>query len=622
MKNLWTKTNFILISILLISSVVSPVFGTGIINNENQSYLNHLEPNPTEFSIFNSNRETPYISDTNPPVNKQDAIFGDLLIKELATHKQNGVSEIKTIMLFEEITSKSERIEFIDNTLEDYVILDNYDIIPAVYLKCQISELTSKIETLESFTALKKVYQSRNYLLPYFQDEIPSSSALNSNLYPNWWLPAIGGENLAYDGTGVRVAVIDTGIYDHPDINLTANRNFVSSESASDYDDLVGHGTHVAGIIGGNGSGSGGLYKGVAPGISLINAKAGDATGLEEGDVISAIEWSVNTANADIISMSFGDNYPIASDPMILALASVTENGVITVSSAGNSGGPEYFSGGSPASGIDVISVGATDSNNNLASFSSWGPSLSYLSFLDVVAPGVNIIAPEAPESIISDRNRFLGGFFDFSGDADYIPLSGTSMSCPIVAGALAIMKQAYPLISPETARIALLEGAQELSDSDDSEFMKSGSGLINITASLEYLDELNATYSNINNVARLSPDELPIKPFDLINFPGDIQEFNLTVISGTNNTLNVNHTIFVDGISLSSDKSQIIFNNAGVQFLAFRVEININATPGLRTFELNITSGGRAYDSIMISIDIRFPEHKILMESYHGLMD
>ncbi|GAH61312.1 unnamed protein product, partial [marine sediment metagenome] len=74
-------------------------------------------------------------------------------------------------------------------------------------------------------------------------------------------------------------------------------------------------------------------------------------------------------------------------------------------------------------------------------------------------------------------------------------------------------------------------------------------------------MNYLNATYSNINDVAKLSPDELPIKPFDLINFPGDTQEFNLTVISGTNNTLNVNYTSYVDGISLSLDKSQIIFN-------------------------------------------------------------
>ena len=621
MKNLWSKVNLILINLLLISSVISPVLGTGIVINDNHSYLNDLELNANELSNFDSNRAINYISDSNPPINKENLIFDDLLIKELGKQQQNGLTEIKTIMLFEETTSKSERVEFIDNLLEEYEILDNYDIIPAVYIKCQVSEITLKIETMKSFSPLKKVYKSRNYLFPYSQDEIPSSSSLNPDFYSNWWLSAIGAENLTYDGTGVRVAVIDTGIYDHPDLNITANRNFVTNESFSEYDDYVGHGTHVAGIIGGNGSGSGGLYKGVAPGVSLINAKAGDATGLLEGDIISAIEWSANTANADIISMSFGDDYPIASEPITLALASVTENGVITVSSAGNSG-PEYFSGGSPASGIDVISVGATDKNNNLASFSSWGPSLSYLGYLDVVAPGVNIIATEAPESTISDRNRFLGGYFDFTGDADYIPLSGTSMACPVVAGALAIMKQAYPSISPETARIALLEGAQDISNPDDSEFLKSGFGIINITASLEYLDYLNATYSDINNDAKLSPDILPVKPFDLINFPGDIQEYSLTVISGTNNTLNVTHTNGVDGISLSLDKTQIIYANAGVQFVAFRVEINANATPGLRTFKLNITSGGRVYDTITISIDIRFPEHRILMESYHGLND
>ena len=125
MKNLWTKTNFLLISILLISSVVSPVFGTGIVNNENHSFLYQLESDTTEFSLFNSNRAASYIDDSIPPINKQDAIFGDLLVKELATHEQNGVFEIKTIMLFEETTSKSEGIEFIETTFEDYVILDN-----------------------------------------------------------------------------------------------------------------------------------------------------------------------------------------------------------------------------------------------------------------------------------------------------------------------------------------------------------------------------------------------------------------------------------------------------------------------------------------------------------------
>ncbi|GAH47146.1 unnamed protein product, partial [marine sediment metagenome] len=288
---------------------------------------------------------------------------------------------------------------------------------------------------------------------------------------------------------------------------------------------------------------------------------------------------------------------------------------------AGNSG-PDYFSGGSPASGIDVISVGASDRNNHLAYFSSWGPSLSYLSYPDIIAPGVNIISTEAPESVISDRYRFIGDYFDFSADADYLPLSGTSMSCPVVAGALAILKQAYPLITPETARIALLQGARDLSDVEDVEFLKSGFGLINVSASLDYLNYLNANYSNVNDVAKIAPDELPVQPYDLLNFPGDRQLFNLTVISGKNNNYNISYPIIIDGISLSIDKPQISFTDAGVNFVALKVEIESDATPGIRNFELNITSGVRLYDNITVSIEVRLPEYRVLLESYHGLND
>jgi subtilisin family serine protease len=524
---------------------------------------------------------------------------------------------MKIIMLFEEETSKSERILTIDAILSEYDIIDNYDIIPGVYLKCDLNELFAKKALLEEISFLKKVYKSNTYESPYYLGQFPESSALSSNNYPNWWLPAIGAENLAYDGAGVRVAVLDTGIYEHPDLNIVASQNFVSEELPSEIYDYYGHGTHVAGIIGGNGSASSGKYRGVAPGVSLINAKSGSLSGLEDGDIISAIDWSVNTVGADILSMSFGDNNPIASDPLIQALAAATDSGVICVSSAGNSG-PGYFSGGSPSSGIDVISVGATDSNNDLASFSSWGPSFSYLSYPDIVAPGVDIIATEAPESAISDELRFIGDYFDYAGDGDYIPLSGTSMSCPMVAGALAILKDAYPSITPETARIALLEGAQALLNTDEAKYLKSGYGLINVTASLMYLDYVDATYSDVNDIAKLTPNILPVEPYDLIHFPGDHQRFNLTVISGENTTLDINIPSNIDGLTLSTDKTQIVYTGN----IAFDVKINSDAVPGTRTFEINITSGVRLYDKITVAIEVRLPEYSILLDSYHGLND
>ncbi|MFX0004578.1 MAG: S8 family serine peptidase, partial [Candidatus Hermodarchaeota archaeon] len=263
-----------------------------------------------------------------------------------------------------------------------------------------------------------------------------------------------------------------------------------------------------------------------------------------------------------------------------------------------------------------------TDRNDKLASFSSWGPSFKYLGYPDVVAPGVNIISTEAPNSVISDEQRYLGDYFDFPGDADYIPLSGTSMSCPIVAGALAILLDAYPNITPETARIALIEGARKLVNENDDDFLKSGAGLINISASLDYLNYLNNTILNINNIVKLYPDELPVKPFDLLHFPGDHQKFNLTVISGINNTYDVEIPNNIQGVLISSDKTTFNFSESGIGFLELVIEINRDALPGIRNFQMNLTVDGEIYDSINIILDIRLPEYRILMESYHGLND
>ncbi|MFX1590101.1 MAG: S8 family serine peptidase, partial [Promethearchaeota archaeon] len=431
--------------------------------------------------------------------------------------------------------------------------------------------------------------------------------------------------NLAYDGSGVRVAVIDSGIYDHPDLNLILSRNFVSGESQFEINDTNGHGTHCAGIIGSDGGSAGGEYIGVAPGVSLINARAGNAAGyLDEGDIISAIDWCVlptagGGADADIISMSFGGGAPDPSEPFTKAIESAAQNyAVILVSSAGNSG-PDYFTGGSPASGSYIISVGASDSNNELASFSSWGPTYSYIGFPDVLAPGVDIISTEAPNSVISDEQRHKQEFFDYSGDADYIPLSGTSMACPMVAGALAILKDAYPTINPGTARIALLEGATKLADHN---YLKYGAGIINVSKSLEILNQNILEKGDVNNITKIFPDEIPLKPYDLLHFPGDHQTFNLTLLAGIGITYDINIPANVDGLSISLDKSQISFTNVSVGIISLDIKINKDAEPGIKTFELNVTSGSTLYDSVEISINVKLPEYRILMESYHGLND
>ncbi|MFX1594940.1 MAG: S8 family serine peptidase [Promethearchaeota archaeon] len=532
-------------------------------------------------------------------------------------------SDIMVIVFFDENTDKEGRVVILDSVFEEYALLYNYDIIPGIALKINSEELISNQKALEEISTIKQISKSNIYKNQYILSNLPQTSDLNVDDYPNWWLSAIGAEDLPYDGTGVKVAIIDSGVYNHPDLNIINNSNFVTDESMLDYEDDVGHGTHVAGIVAGDGIGSRGEYRGVAPGALIINARAGNES-LSDIDIIKAIEWSSKPtsqggAGADIVSMSFGGGEPLLSDAITQAISNAKNDyGVIFVSSAGNSG-PKYFSGSTPASGIDVISVGATDENDNLASFSSWGPTYGYIGYPDVVAPGVNIISANAKDSIFSKEYHYLGDVFDFVDDADYIPLSGTSFSCPLVAGALAILLEAYPYITPETARIALLEGARKLSNEYEDDILKSGAGIINVSASLNYLNSIIPTY---NDTAKIYPDNLPVKPYDLLNFPGDSHKFNLTVISGKANNFTINIPSNIQGISLTIDKSNINFSDSGIDFIELEIKIKENAIPGVRNFQINLTKGGQIYDNVNIILDIRLPEHRILMESYHGLND
>jgi len=613
----------LLFTTVLIITVLTPVFGINAFFSQNGLSKENLK---FDINTLNLPSELQPISKSSAQkLDSDKSILDEDLNQYLKdiTFGQNPEEDVRVIFLFDDAVDKSERFNTVNSVLDNYKIIANYDIIPGIYLSCDPNELISKVDRLNEVSSLKRIYKSKIYMLDSVVN--PKSNALDSANYPNWWIPAIDAENLIYDGSGVRVAVIDSGIYDHPDLNLILSRNFVFGESQFEINDTNGHGTHCGGIIGSDGSSSGGEYRGVAPGVSLINARAGNAAGsLEEGDIINAIDWCVlptgsGGAEADIISMSFGGGYPDPSEAFTKAIESAAQNyGVILVSSAGNSG-PDYFTGGSPASGSYIISVGASDSDNELASFSSWGPTYSYIGFPDVLAPGVDIISTEAPNSVISDEQRHKQEFFDYSGSADYIPLSGTSMSCPMVAGALAILKDAYPAINPGTARIALLEGATRLTDHN---FLKYGAGIINVSKSLEILNQISIEKGNVNNISKLFPDEIPLKPYDLIHFPGDHQIFNLTLLSGIANTYDINIPSKVEGLSVSLDKSQVSFTNVSVGFVSLDIKINKDAKPGIRTFVLNVTSGSTLYDSVEISINVKLPEYKILMESYHGLND
>ncbi|WP_353946195.1 S8 family serine peptidase [Streptomyces sp. HUAS MG91] len=254
-------------------------------------------------------------------------------------------------------------------------------------------------------------------------------------------VPQIGAPaawQAGYDGKGVKVAVVDTGVYaDHPDLTgkVVAAKNFSTSPDDVDHQ---GHGTHVASTIAGSGAKSGGKYKGVAPGASIIAAKVLDDTGSgADSDIIAGIDWSV-AQGADIVNMSLGGTDTPDTDPLEATVDHYSESdGVLFAVAAGNEG-PGAGTIDTPGSADSALTVGAVDSGDKTADFSSRGPRVGDGAIKpDVTAPGVDITAASSPGSAIAQE---VG-----ENPEGYVTISGTSMATPHVAGSAALLKQQHP---------------------------------------------------------------------------------------------------------------------------------------------------------------------------------
>ncbi|MFJ2024797.1 S8 family peptidase [Streptomyces sp. NPDC087897] len=249
-----------------------------------------------------------------------------------------------------------------------------------------------------------------------------------------------------YDGTGTKVAVLDTGAdAEHPDLQgrITASENFTDS---ADTGDFQGHGTHVASTVGGSGAASGGTKAGVAPGTDLMVGKVLDDSGSGAASwIIAGMQWAVDN-KADVVSMSLGSGEPTdCTDPMSLAATELGKNkDTLFVVAAGNLG-PSLNTVSSPGCAPGVLTVGAVDRDDSTANFSSRGPAIvSHTLKPEIAAPGVAIAAAAA------------GG----RGSEAYRSMSGTSMATPHVAGAAAVLKQRHPEWTAQQIKAALVSSA------------------------------------------------------------------------------------------------------------------------------------------------------------------
>ncbi len=344
-------------------------------------------------------------------------------------------------------------------------------------------------------------------------------------------------------GNGVTVAVVDSGIAGHEDLTgssifnsrVIARVNFANT-IATNYDDC-GHGTHVAGLIAGNSNmaqGNSAVQSvfGSAPSSKLVSVRVLDHTGSGTvSSVMAGLEWTLaNRAkyNIRVVNISLGHSIAEShtTDPLCLMVEKLWKSGIVVVAAAGNTGrkfteqakglenegwGVNYGSIESPGNSPYAITVGAMKiaesgkrDDDLIATYSGRGPSVfDHVLKPDIVAPGNRVISlgfansflnSEAGEANHVMASEIYNNKYGSSRGTDlgsvilshYIRLSGTSMAAPVVSGAVALMLEKYPTLSPDTVKARLMQSASKWSDQagvyDPGTF---GAGFLDVSAAM-----------------------------------------------------------------------------------------------------------------------------------------
>jgi serine protease AprX len=351
-----------------------------------------------------------------------------------------------------------------------------------------------------------------------FDSEVRVANDLN---YVTVGAGAVGGSSgvsgSGLDGSGVTVAVVDSGIANHPDLSgrILGEVEIVGREKG--FADYFGHGTHVAGIIAGDGRSSSDSksfrrLNGIAPKAKLLSVRVLGADGSGRvSDVLAGIDWVLQHREEfgiRVLNLSLG--HPVEesyrTDPLCLALERAWAAGIVVVVSAGNAGRDGYATINSPGNHPALITVGASNNagtseraDDLLASYSSRGPSyLDHVVKPDLVAPGNRTVSLRAAGSTLDaafpDLRVKVGEFRNdparAGDDSVYFRLSGSSMAAGVVSGMAALMIQADPAITPDTVKARLMKSAEKRLELD---IFSAGSGFADLRAALALFDRASA---------------------------------------------------------------------------------------------------------------------------------
>nr|MDO8135874.1 S8 family serine peptidase [Candidatus Njordarchaeum guaymaensis] len=540
----------------------------------------------------------------------------DPQLRELIGHQTNCDAKIIVVLKQESDVGLIEEISRADPSFR---LITRFEIIPAVLIEGPLN----KISKLFSISEIRGVYLNKEFNVGPINKTLSSTSSMSP---ASLWIQAINTTPVRAitNGSGVTVAVLDSGIYDsHPDLagKVVKNTSFVNTlydyqlnESSDDY---LGHGTYVAGIIAGGGIVSS-AYEGVAPGVKLISVKCIDEYGQGfTAGIIKAIEWAVSQS-CDVINLSIGGGAADPDDPISLAVDSAVRSGVVVVVSAGN-GGPDYSTGSSPAAARLAISVGASNGTKSIADFSSRGPTLDGRPYPDVLAPGVDIVSTLASGSAIADYAER----FDLPS-GNYVSLGGTSASTPLVSGSVALLLSSLTQlrsVAPgeskveiaTTIRIALMRTANNSVGTDVNTY---GSGIVNVGSAYAYLGQFSGSPYPILDVY---PKTLINAPY-LVGFLGDSFAVNLSLLTAYKASLNI--AVSGNATQFIKLRNSTFTNIVGLTPINVNISIPVNATLGKYVAQIGFINTSSTHlitgENVTVGFTVKSPRGRLYFDVFH----
>jgi subtilisin family serine protease len=418
-------------------------------------------------------------------------------------------------------------------------------------------------------------------------------------------VPQIGAPTAwqaGYTGKGVSVGVLDSGVdATHPDLKgkVIEAHNFTDNPNPAD---TVGHGTHVVSIITGTGAASGGQYKGVAPDVSLFDAKVCDDSGCAESAILAGMQWAAADKHVTVANLSLGGPDTPDVDPLEAAINTLTESyGTLFVVAAGNAG-PHEATVDSPGSADAALTVGAVNRADQLADFSSRGPRVSDdVLKPDITAPGVDIAAARAADTQLGEP----------VGDS-YTRLSGTSMATPHVTGGAAILAQRHPDWTASKLKATLMASADPGAGMDA---YQQGAGRIDVARAITQTVTGGPTSLSFGRQDWPHDDDQPITKTMSYHNAGSVD----AVLDLTTRIISPHNVAVPAGMfRLSADR--VTVPPGGQAQVTLTVDTRRGGPDGLYSGELLATGGGnRVSTPVGIHKDIEKYSLTITYRDRHG---